>query len=249
MIVKLLLIDLDLSVARNHSAAKSAYFDWSSANRIKEARIQDEWDHWGGCSAKSATIDLTIVLQKLLCLPTIELIALQDLNLMLHDLQDSITPFEMSYSWPFMLILVFQKLKVDLILQYKSKFRFLTGFALICGQTWGRGRRFRLSRARRWIHRIPFVGARCPFSHRKSGWSWSCNRLAPEKRDYFFFFSLSLSLSLWSWSCNYLTSEKILGALAIPSYSNYLSSGEFMRFMICWFLQNLQLFLFLLFAN
>ena len=111
MIVKLLLIDLDLSVARNHSAAKSAYFDWSSANRIKEPRIQDEWDHWGGCSAKSATIDLTIVLQKLLCLPTIELIALQDLNLMLHDLQDSITPFEMSCSWPLMLILVFQKLE------------------------------------------------------------------------------------------------------------------------------------------
>ena len=75
------------------------------------SKSQDEWDHWGGGSAKSATIDLTIVLQKPLCLPTIELIALQDLNLMLHDLQDSITPFQMSCSWPLMLILVFQKLK------------------------------------------------------------------------------------------------------------------------------------------
>lgn len=187
MIVKLLLIDLDLSVARNHSAAKSAYFDWSSANRIKEARIQDEWDHWGGCSAKSATIDLTIVLQKLLCLPTIELIALQDLNLMLHDLQDSITVFEISCSWPFMLILVFQKLKGTPNSSIYIKIS-TSGFAHICGQTWGRERRFRLSRARRWIHRIPFVGARCQFSHRRSGWSWSCNRLAPEKRDSFFSF-------------------------------------------------------------
>ena len=111
MIVKLLLIDLDLWVARNHSAAKSAYFDWSSANPFKEPGIQDEWEHWGGGSAKSATIDLTIVLQKPLCPPKIELIALPDFNLMLHDLQDSITPFQMSCSWPLMLILVFQKLK------------------------------------------------------------------------------------------------------------------------------------------
>ena len=56
--------------------------------------------------------------------------------------------------------------------------------------TWGRGRHFHLSTVPLSTHKTPSVCAQCPSFRQKSGWSWSCSRLAPEnewiRRSVFF---------------------------------------------------------------